>query len=95
MSWTSTFAIYFILWWLVLFTVLPWGSTSAHETGAASGEGHAASAPLQPRLLRKFAITTVMSALIFLIVYWPIEQEWITLDNIPFLPTFQPHSAGN
>ncbi len=23
-------AIYFVLWWLVLFTVLPWGATSAH-----------------------------------------------------------------
>ena len=26
-------AIYFVLWWLVLFTVLPWGATSAHELG--------------------------------------------------------------
>jgi catechol 2,3-dioxygenase-like lactoylglutathione lyase family enzyme len=28
------FAVYFIIWWLVLFTVLPWGMRSAHEEGA-------------------------------------------------------------
>lgn len=86
MSWTSILAIYFILWWLVLFTVLPWGATSAHEAGASTEQGHESSAPLNPRLLRKFLVTTIVSALIFLVVWWPIEQEWITLDSIPLLP---------
>jgi predicted secreted protein len=94
MSWTSIAAIYFILWWLVLFTVLPWGSTSPHEAGARTEEGHAASAPMNPRLLRKFAITTVVSALIFLVVYWPIEMEWISLDSIPLLPRFDRAESG-
>jgi len=94
MSWTSILAIYFILWWLVLFTVLPWGSTSPHEAGAYTETGHAASAPINPRLLRKFAITTIVSAMIFLAVYWPIEQEWISLDSIPLLPTFDQPGAG-
>ena len=88
MAWTSALAIYFILWWLVLFTVLPWGAHSAHETGAASAEGHAPSAPLDPRIVRKFAITTVLSAVLFAAIYWPIHTGWLTLDSIPFLPTY-------
>ena len=37
----TIFAIYFIIWWLVLFTVLPWGATSAHESGSEIEPGHA------------------------------------------------------
>ncbi|MGE0212325.1 MAG: DUF1467 family protein [Parvibaculaceae bacterium] len=91
MSWTSAIAIYFILWWLVLFTVLPWGSESAHETGTESASGHAPSAPLNPRLAWKFAITTALSAIVFAVVYWPIHEGWLTIDSIPFLPTFEKH----
>jgi len=89
MSWTAAIAIYFILWWLVLFTVLPWGAQSAHEAGAESASGHAPSAPLDPRIQKKFLITTLLSAVIFAAIYWPIREGWLTIDSIPFLPTFE------
>ena len=49
--------VYVIIWWLVLFTVLPWGVRPPE----APGKGHATSAPARPRLLIKFAITTVIA----------------------------------
>ena len=64
---------YFIIWWLVLFMVLPWGNRP-HEAPEA---GHIASAPAKPRIGLKFGITTGISALFFLIVWAMIESGWI------------------
>ena len=36
MSATTAIAVYFIIWWLTLFVVLPWGVRSQHESGAIS-----------------------------------------------------------
>ncbi len=82
-------AIFFIIWWLVLFTVLPWGSRSHHEANVEIDGGNAPSAPIKPRMGLKFAITTVIAAVIFACVYAIMTYELITLDDIPFLPTFE------
>ena len=65
MSIVSGIAIYFIIWWTALFVVLPWGTTSAHETGAEVGSGHSPSAPLRPMMIRKLVATTILAGLIF------------------------------
>ena len=31
MSVTTAIAIFFLIWWVVLFAVLPWGMRSQHE----------------------------------------------------------------
>ncbi|MGI9465344.1 MAG: DUF1467 family protein [Aestuariivirgaceae bacterium] len=89
MALTSILAIYFILWWVVLFAVLPWGNQSAHEAGEETAPGHAASAPLKPQIGRKFLITTVLSAAIFAVGYGVAASGLFTLDDIPFLPVFE------
>jgi predicted secreted protein len=89
MTLTGAIAIYFVLWWIVLFAVLPWGTTSPHELGHEVEPGHAQSAPVQPHLLVKFAVTTLVSAIIFAGVWWLVASGWVTLDNIPFLPRFR------
>lgn len=40
MKWTSAIAIYFIIWWLTLFVVLPFGVKNAAETGETVEDGH-------------------------------------------------------
>jgi predicted secreted protein len=67
--------IYFIIWWLVLFAVLPWGN----RPHAEPEEGHVASAPANPRLALKFTITTAISAVLFLVAWGFVEAGWITL----------------
>ncbi len=81
-------AIYFVLWWLVLFTVLPWGASSAHELGEESEAGHAASAPVRPHLVAKFVATTLIAAVIFAVGWAIAEAGWVSLDSVPFLPDF-------
>jgi predicted secreted protein len=37
MSITTAVAIFFLIWWVALFAVLPWGVRSQHEDGADAG----------------------------------------------------------
>lgn len=68
-------AVAFVLiWWLVLFTVLPHGNRPAETVE----KGHAPSAPANPRLWRKVLITTGISIVlfgVFLVIY---DQDWIS-----------------
>jgi predicted secreted protein len=89
MTLVAGIAIYFVLWWLVLFTVLPWGSSSAHELGEEAQAGHAASAPVNPRLVAKFVATTLIAAVLFAVGWWVSEAGWVTIDSVPFLPDFR------
>ena len=57
-------AVYFVIWWTVLFAILPLGITSQHETGDVV-EGTDPGAPVTPRLLRKAIQTTVLASIVF------------------------------
>ena len=61
-------AIYFVIWWIVLFAVLPWGVQSQHEAGEIS-PGSDPGAPARPLLLKKAIATTLLSALIMALGY--------------------------
>jgi predicted secreted protein len=65
MSWVTGSVVYVLAWWITLFAVLPLWVTPA-EPG---DPGYAAGAPQRPRLLLKIAVTTVVSALIWLAIY--------------------------
>jgi predicted secreted protein len=56
-------AIYFVVWWIVLFAVLPWGMRTQEEEGEVT-LGTPASAPANPRLLNKAIWTTIVSAIV-------------------------------
>jgi len=74
--------IYFICWWLVLFTVLPFGVRASEQEGDTVS-GNADGAPEQPRIMMKFIITTVISAVIFAVVYAVIVYHLIPFDFLP------------
>lgn len=69
--------VYIVTWWVVLFTVLPWG---AHPP-ANPEPGHATSAPEKPRLLLKFAVTTVIAGIVFAAIYWFVSADFISFRN--------------
>ena len=49
---TTAVAIFFLIWWVVLFAVLPFGVRSQHEEGEMAA-GTDPGAPVIPRLGRK------------------------------------------
>ena len=65
----SMIAIYFVIWWTVLFAVLPFGIRNAHEAGEKVEPGNDAGAPVAPHLGRKVLITSVVALLVFGVVY--------------------------
>ena len=75
MTWVTGLAVYFIVWWVVLFTVLPWG---VHPPDTPQ-PGNAPSAPENPRLWLKAGITTAIAGLVWLAIYGLIESDLISL----------------
>ncbi len=69
MTWQIGLAVYFTLWWIVLFAVLPFGVRSQHE-GDDFIPGADPGAPIAPKLLLKAVWTTLISALLFAGLYW-------------------------
>ena len=61
---STAFAIYFVLWWIVLFLTLPFGVRSQHEDGEGA-PGTDPGAPIVSHMGRKLIWTTVISAIIF------------------------------
>ncbi len=51
MSIAFAIAIYFVIWWVLLFAVLPWGVRTSEEVGEDTNTGFADSAPYKPRLI--------------------------------------------
>ncbi len=75
MDWFTGALAYGLIWWMVLFTVLPWGVRTAEEIGQKTAPGHATSAPVRPRIILKFAVTTAIAAALFAILWIVVELE--------------------
>lgn len=68
MSLVSALAVYFVVWWLCLFVVLPFGVRSQAEAEDVTF-GTERGAPQQPFLVRKAIATTLLSAVVFAGIY--------------------------
>ena len=88
MSVTTAIAIYFIIWWTVLFAVLPWGVRSQVETGTVV-QGTDPVAPAIPQLWLKLAWTTLVSTVIFALCAVSYSYRLVTLDGLAGLLGFR------
>ena len=79
----TSVAIFFTIWWTVLFVVLPLGVTSHAEAGIDKGDGGDPGAPVDPKLKKKFFTTTWIAAVIFAALWLTIKSGIVTLPNLP------------
>ncbi len=63
MGWFTALVLYALIWWTVLFAVLPFGTRPVSEATEAMGGWRGA--PERPLLLRKLVATTLVAALIW------------------------------
>ena len=84
MSIATAIAIYFIIWWVVLFAVLPFGVRSQDESGAVS-EGTDPGAPVVPRLWLKLVWTTMVSLVVFALAALIYVNRWVTIEGLAAL----------
>lgn len=74
----TAIAIYFLIWWIVLFVTLPLGvRTQSDEANVVSGTEPGA--PVSPMLRKKAILTTMISTVIFL-VFWGIRASGVSLE---------------
>jgi predicted secreted protein len=78
---STAIAIYFIIWWTVLFAVLPWGVRSQEESGLIS-PGTDPGAPTRARLGRKLLWTTVTASAVFALFWLIYSYRLVTLDDM-------------
>jgi len=81
MSVTTAIAIYFLVWWITLFAVLPFGIRSQDEAGKVV-PGTDPGAPAITRVLRKALWTTLVSSVIFAILYVVYVRRLVTLEDL-------------
>ena len=82
MNLETSLAIYLIVWWVVLFSVLPVGVVSHAEAGIKTPGGGDPGAPVDPKLKRKFITTTWVSALLFAPFFVAAQMHWISLGML-------------
>lgn len=81
MSLATAIAIYFIIWWVVLFAVLPWGVRSQEQSGDVVS-GSDPGAPAVPYLWWKLLWTTVVAAVVFAIAATVYLNRLVTLEGL-------------
>ena len=89
MTVTTSLAIFFLIWWVVLFAVLPWGVRSQHEAEGAMAPGTDPGAPTSFRLGRKLLWTTLVSGVIYTVCYVVYVEHLVTIEGLmaPFVHT--------
>jgi len=81
---TTAIAIFFLIWWVVLFAVLPWGIKSQHE-GDDIAPGTDPGAPAKARIGRKLVWTTVVAAAIYTVCIVAYAEHWVTVEGLTSL----------
>ncbi|MEO3999139.1 DUF1467 family protein [Mesorhizobium sp. CAU 1732] len=82
MTWISIFAIYFILWWVVLFAMLPIGLKTQEEDGEVT-LGTMPSAPRGAHMRGAVIRTTIVSGIIFGLFYVAVVYFGFSFNDIP------------
>ncbi len=85
---STAFAVYFVMWWVVLFAVLPFGVRSQHEAGE-SPAGTDPGAPSVAGMGKKLLWTTVISAVIFSIAWWAYLEGYLGIERLYRLMGFR------
>jgi predicted secreted protein len=78
---STVFAIYFVLWWIVLFLTLPFGVRSQHEDGIGT-PGTDPGAPIRTLMGRKLIWTTIISTVIFAIAWIAYNAGYLSIDRL-------------
>jgi len=70
------FLIYVIIWWIVVFTILPIGIRKQDKIEKGYSDG----APQNPQIIKKFIITSVIAFVLWLVVFYFIKNQVFTFQ---------------
>jgi predicted secreted protein len=78
---STALAIYFVLWWIVLFVTLPFGVRSQHEDGESS-PGTDPGAPIASAMGRKLIWTTLISAAVYAVAMLAYNAGYFNIERL-------------
>ena len=79
MSITGLAIIYIILWWIIFFAILP---IDVDRQKVAKIEGEDPGSPENPKILKKFIYCTLITSILFSIIFLLMKFEYLNLRNI-------------
>jgi|TARA_B100001059_G_C17405454_1_gene365850 predicted secreted protein len=81
MSITGSIIVYVLIWWIVFFSILPIGIKSNNKIFKDTIEGIDPGAPKNPKIGKKFLITTITTSIIFIMIYYIVDLGFFNLRN--------------
>jgi predicted secreted protein len=79
MSATGAIIVYISIWWIVFFSVLPIGIKSQNIKFKDRIQGNDPGAPKNPKIAKKFLITTLITSIIFAVIYYLTVNNYLNL----------------
>jgi len=79
MSPTGLAILFIIIWWIIFFAILP---IDVNRKKTIKIEGEDPGSPENPKILKKFIYCTVITTIIFIIIYLLMQFEYLNLRNI-------------
>ena len=76
---TGSIIVYVLIWWIIFFSILPVGFQSNKEKFKENIEGIDPGAPKNPRIAKKFLITTIITSIIFIVIYYLVRFNLLNL----------------
>ena len=76
---TGSIIVYVMIWWIIFFSVLPIGIRSNKEVFKDKIGGGDPGAPKNPKIVKKFLITTLITTIIFLVIYYLVKFDLLNL----------------
>ena len=76
---TGSIIVFVLIWWIIFFSLLPVGIQSNKENFQEKIEGVDPGAPKNPEIAKKFLITTIITSIIFLVIYYLVKFDLLNL----------------
>jgi len=76
---TGSIIVYVLIWWVIFFSVLPVGIQSKKEKFIERVDGIDPGAPNNPKIGKKFLITTIITSIIFIVIYYLVNFNLLNL----------------
>ena len=78
MGWFTGLVVYWLIWWLVLFAVLPIGTRPVEDADPLTGWR---GAPEKPQIMRKVIITTLVAAVVWFGAWLLISSDYVSFRH--------------
>ena len=79
MSITGSLVVFVCLWWIIFFAILP---IDVNREKKQNIIGIDAGAPENPKIIKKFVYSTLITSIIFIIIFLLVKYEYLNIRNL-------------